>query len=239
MRTQQTLSVQESLFRIIAEKQKEIEDHDVLDLLFRPVVPDDLSRQSLIENLLATFNSIGGCILATDRQLRLVPAMNDSILAVLGAVRISAFRAKAKKIDQRPVFKRWSVVEDYLISVLGHDTDEHFRVLYLDPSNRLIADKKHVYGDAALISIDMRGIVRQILDTNASGIILAHNHLSGDPTPTEGDVIFTRNMLRILIPLSVTLHDHIIVGYRESRSMRKLGLISQEDTAILSHSQKR
>ena len=70
-----------------------------------------------------------------------------------------------------------------------------------------------------------REVVKRALELNATAIILVHNHPSGDPTPSRDDIEMTREMKETAAPLSVVLHDHIIVGNGRWTSSRREGLL--------------
>jgi len=57
------------------------------------------------------------------------------------------------------------------------------------------------------------------------GIVLVHNHPSGDPTPSKADIAVTREIINAAKPLGVTVHDHLIIGRGRHTSLRDLGLL--------------
>ena len=63
------------------------------------------------------------------------------------------------------------------------------------------------------------------MELNASAIILVHNHPSGDPTPSESDIAMTERVQTALDAVSITLHDHVIIGKETDTSFRSMGLI--------------
>jgi DNA repair protein RadC len=66
--------------------------------------------------------------------------------------------------------------------------------------------------------------MRRALELSASAVILAHNHPSGDPTPSTADVEMTRQVVDAGRPLRITVHDHIVVGRDGVASLKALGL---------------
>ncbi len=70
-----------------------------------------------------------------------------------------------------------------------------------------------------------REVVKRALELQASALILAHNHPSGDPTPSTADIAVTRDIVKAAQPLGVTVHDHLIIGRGRHVSLRDLGLI--------------
>ena len=67
--------------------------------------------------------------------------------------------------------------------------------------------------------------MKRALELNAGSIILVHNHPSGDPTPSEADITMTRQIDLAAQALSITVHDHIIVGKSRETRFRAQGLL--------------
>ena len=102
---------------------------------------------------------------------------------------------------------------------------EEFRVLFLDKRNRLIADEVQGRGTVDHTPVYPREVARRALELSATAIILAHNHPSGDPTPSGPDIRMTRDIISTLDPLGVFVHDHVILGRDGHASFKGLKLI--------------
>ena len=140
-----------------------------------------------------------------------------------------AVRALAHAMTERPLKSRdamtsWQAVITYLRTRLVHLPREQLRVLYLDRKNRLIADET-ANGTVDHCPVYPREIARRALELNACAIILSHNHPSGDPTPSTGDIEITRQVVQALKTLDIVVHDHIVVGAESTTSFRQLGLM--------------
>jgi len=70
-----------------------------------------------------------------------------------------------------------------------------------------------------------REVVRRALEVDASAVILAHNHPSGDPTPSSADIELTRQVIAACRALKIEVHDHLIIGRDGAASLKSLGLI--------------
>jgi hypothetical protein len=86
----------------------------------------------------------------------------------------------------RQVISSWDALLDYCHTVMSHRETEHFRVLFLDRKNTLIADEEQARGTVDHVPVYPREVVKRALELNASALILVHNHPSGDPTPSSG-----------------------------------------------------
>jgi len=103
------------------------------------------------------------------------------------------------------------------------DPDEMWRekafALFLDKKKRLLSRLLISVGTSDSTAIDTRLVVKAALDSLASGVILTHNHPSGDPTPGGADLTETKRLRQALESMDITLCDHIIIGDDEAYSM--------------------
>lgn len=102
---------------------------------------------------------------------------------------------------------------------------EELRVIFLNSLGEIIADEVMQKGDINAIGIYPRMIARRCLELGASGIILIHNHPSGDPTPSREDVFATKQICKALAVFEITLQDHIIIGGDRFISFKTLELL--------------
>jgi DNA repair protein RadC len=108
---------------------------------------------------------------------------------------------------------------------MRHETTESTRILFLDRKNALIKDELHNRGTIDHTPLYPREVVKRVVELGASAVILVHNHPSGDPTPSQGDIEMTHRLAAALGSINVLLHDHVIVGRNRETSLRKLKLI--------------
>ena len=102
---------------------------------------------------------------------------------------------------------------------------EHFRILFLDKGNHLIADEQHQTGTVDHTPVYPREVVKRALELSATAVILVHNHPSGDPTPSRADIEMTRAIVEVARPLGIAVHDHLIVGKDGHASLKALKLM--------------
>ena len=102
---------------------------------------------------------------------------------------------------------------------------EHFRILFLDKGNHLIADEQHQTGTVDHTPVYPREVVKRALELSATAVILVHNHPSGDPTPSRADIEMTKAVVEVAKPLGISVHDHIIVGKDGHVSFKGLKLM--------------
>jgi len=131
-------------------------------------------------------------------------------------------RAEGK---QRQMLSSWSNVLEYCRAAMAFERQDHFRILFLDKGNHLIADEQHQTGTVDHTSVYPREVVKRALELSATAVILVHNHPSGDPTPSRADIDMTRAIVEVARPLGIAVHDHLIVGKDGHASLKALKLI--------------
>jgi len=108
---------------------------------------------------------------------------------------------------------------------MAHRETEQFRVLFLDRKNVLVADEVQASGTVDHVPVYPREVVKRALELNASALILVHNHPSGDPTPSDADIAMTNAIDTAAQALSITLHDHLVIGATGEFSFRSAGYL--------------
>ena len=113
---------------------------------------------------------------------------------------------------------------DLLGPLFADSEGETLALLYLDADGHALAvEERSVAADA--IELPMREIFRAALNHGAAGLVIAHNHPSGDARPSRADVAATRRLAETAAALGIVLHDHLIFAGGDCRSFRDLGLL--------------
>ena len=113
-----------------------------------------------------------------------------------------------------------------LFAPLFADTErETVAVIHLGPERRLLALSLEEVGGKDEVELPVGAIVARALRIGAEAIVVAHNHPSGDPTPSSADEAATRALAEAAAGVDIRLHDHLIFGGGGCRSFRDLGLI--------------
>jgi DNA repair protein RadC len=106
---------------------------------------------------------------------------------------------------------------------------EIFQVLLLNTRRRLMGVKEISHGTLDTLLVHPREVFKPAIAANAAAVILAHNHPSGDPTPSEADIKVTRDLIRAGQLLKIEVLDHVVIGRatqerpRDFVSLRELG----------------
>jgi DNA repair protein RadC len=175
--------------------------------------------------LINRFGSFAGVLAAPQQVLLDTRGLGPHSVAALKLVQAAAIRMSRAEVMDRPVLNNWDRLIDYLHAVMARERIEQFRVLFLDAKNRLIADEAQARGTVNHTPVYPREVVKRALELHATALILVHNHPSGDPTPSRADIEMTREIRHAAAVLSITLHDHLIVGNGRFLSFRQEGLL--------------
>ncbi len=115
---------------------------------------------------------------------------------------------------------------EFLMPKLRYLDKEHFFVLCLDTRNKLIGNEVKVsVGSLNASIVESREIFKAAIAKNAAVVILAHNHPSGDPTPSNEDIAVTKRVVNAGDVIGIKVNDHIIIGDGKYVSMKERGLI--------------
>ena len=207
--------------RLLEFGQECLSDDELLDLLLRGLMACASERHQAIAKLLEHFGSASKCIAASVKELRKISGLSDEVIIAFKVTHATAMRLAKAQIHDRPILTSSKALHQYLLIAMQHEANEQFRVLYLNSKNHLLLDKKHAEGSVHRVSVDIRTIIITALEVNATAIILAHNHPSGDVTPSRCDIEITRAITQAARPLSIEIHDHIIIGNGCVFSFRK------------------
>ncbi len=131
--------------------------------------------------------------------------------SLIAAVEIGRRLAKKDLSKRRPLARPASVAS-YLAMRYGTRDQEVMGALFLDVRNRLLGEQEIFRGTLARATAEPREVLKEALVRGAAGVILFHNHPSGDPTPSLEDIAFTRRMAEAGDAIGVKLIDHMILG---------------------------
>ena len=133
------------------------------------------------------------------------PVTADKVLDA--AAEILATRALRGEQYSNP-----EATKTYLSCKLKHHEREVFAVMFLDNQHRLIAFEELFFGTIDSASVYPREVLKAALKVNAAALIFAHNHPSGDATPSQADKQITQRLKEALALVDIRVLDHIVVG---------------------------
>jgi len=163
-------------------------------------------------NLLHTFGDLKDVVTASIPQLTKVKG-----IGFVKACQIKAAFELSKRIasyyeEDHPVIASLRDVVKLLAPHMMYLKQEEFRVILLDTKKRLINHQRVSLGSLNASLVEPREVFRPALTTGAKYIVLVHNHPSGDPEPSDQDILLTKQLCMCGVILGIDVLDHIIIG---------------------------
>ena len=182
------------------------------------------SAVDLAEDALARHDGLTGLARASEIELEGLPGVGTAKAAQLSA----AFELGRRLLADWPA-GRWTVraprdVADRLVLQMGRLEREELRVVLLNTKNVVLRVATVYQGNVSSSLVRVGELFRDAVRLNASGVILVHNHPSGDPTPSPDDLNLTAEALAAGRLLDIDLLDHLIVGHDAWASLRDRGV---------------
>lgn len=198
-------------------------DYELLELILFASIPRR-DVKPLAKALLLKFGSLAGVLHAPLADLDSF-GLSENAAINLRAIEAAALRMMREETIGRPVLNNWARLTDYIRAGMAHEKKEHFRLLFLNKKNELIADEIQQSGTVDHTPVYPREIIKRALEVGATALILVHNHPSGDSTPSKADIDMTKAIIEAGKPLGIVIHDHLVVSRTGTSSMRNMGLI--------------
>jgi DNA repair protein RadC len=197
---------------------------ELLAIILRTGVGGE-SVLDMARRLLARYGGLPGLARASFAELRAEKGLGRAKTAQLkAALELGRRMLLASPAEDRFVVRSPADVAQLLMAEMAHLEQEHFRVLYLDTRNRLLDIETVYVGSLNASHIRVGEVFRDAVKRNCAAIIVAHNHPSGDPTPSPEDVEVTRQLVAAGNLLDIEVLDHLIIGQQRFVSLRERGL---------------
>jgi DNA repair protein RadC len=129
-------------------------------------------------------------------------------------------------IQGKRLYDVWPEVETHVQSSIANDSVEMLQLITLDKKDRLLDSRIISIGTVDHLYARLRYVAEQALHrSDIFGIILAHNHTSGDVTPSWDDISYTKSLHHAFAKLDICLLDHLIAAHHALFSLRRHCLI--------------
>lgn len=180
----------------------------------------------LAKQLMIRFEGLAVMADASPEELQTVSGVGKvKSYRVLAALELGRRLNAIRGSDLTPVLNHPAKVEAYLAPLLRHSDYEQFVVVLLDVRQRVIRRRLISTGGLTATIVRPRDVFRDALRANANGIILAHNHPSGDPEPSTADITMTEKIIALGEEIGINVLDHIVIAAKGYVSFRERGLI--------------
>ena len=212
--------------RFLAGGGKDMPDYEFLELLLMIAIPRR-DVKPLAKSLLKKFGCLAGVLNASVEDLQSVDGIKENSAAMLKIVKECALRMSWQNLqnDDLPVIANWDTMIDYCRSAMGYSEVEEFRIIFLNAKLKLIGEEVQQRGTINHVSVHPREVIKSAINGGASALILAHNHPSGDTTPSKADIEITRQISEAAKLVGIKVIDHVIVSKNTVYSFKDHGII--------------
>jgi DNA repair protein RadC len=206
--------------------------------------PESLSQQELLccilgrgiagesvlvtaQRLLRAFGTLRGIAEASVEQLAKVRGVGHAKAVQLkAAVEVARRIAPVSNAARSQAIETAETAAELVRPYLLDKKKEHFVALLLDNRHRLIRLQSIAVGSLSASVVHPRELFKEAIAASAAAVILAHNHPSGDPEPSDHDVALTKRLVQAGTLLGIEVLDHLIVGAEGTVSLKALGVIA-------------
>ena len=173
------------------------------------------------------FKTLQGVLEASSKELCEIRGIGHKNLLGVKLIKAVADRYLEKRLIQKDPINNSKELFDYLYNSIRDKKRECFNVVFLDAKNRVITTEIIFEGTVTASSVYPREVVLAALNHNAAALIFAHNHPSGDPSPSSEDVSITRRLVFACRVIGITVHEHLIIGDNRYYSFADEGHIAR------------
>lgn len=179
---------------------------------------------NLATALLARYGGLGGLARLSFSDLVRERGLGEAKAAELLATFQLAVRLSSLQPEERAYVRSPQDVYALLGAEMGLLDQEHLRVILLNTRNQVMGVSEVYKGSVGSSYVRVAEVFREAVRQNAPGLIVVHNHPSGDPSPSPDDVVLTKQAIEAGKLLGIDLLDHIVIGDHRHASLKQLGL---------------
>jgi len=199
-------------------------DYEIVELLLTIGTPRKNVRP-IAREAIKKFKNLSGVLNAPVEALTEIKGIGKISIFGIKLVKAVADRYTQETIDESQLISSPEVLFQYLQQTLGYKERECFAAIMLSAKNRVIKTEIIFEGSLTSTCVYPREVIAAILKHNAAAVIFAHNHPSGDPTPSIEDKKITQKLKKGCEYMGIILHEHIIIGKNSYYSFAENGLL--------------
>jgi DNA repair protein RadC len=188
-----------------------LQDYELLELLLSFAMPY-YDVKPLAQKLLAHFGSFGQFLDAPPEALIEFRGLKEHFACLIRLVKACHEVYLREEALKRQSISSLEMLVNYCRVTMGGLKDEQFRVLYLNSQNEIIAEEVLQEGTVNQMAVYPRKILEIALKHKATGLILVHNHHSGNLNPSAADIDLTLTINKVGEALNLKVHDHLIIS---------------------------
>ena len=212
--------------RFLRSKGADMADYEALELLLTYAIPRR-DVKPLSKSLIKKFGSFAGVITAPIERLYEVSGIKENSATLIKFVEFASQKLSWQNLafeDAAFISSTDSLIE-FCRCTMGYSEVEVLRLIYVDAKLKVIETEVLQKGSVSSVNINPRDIVANALKKNASGVIMIHNHPTGDPRPSNNDVEATKRVKSACDAVGIALHEHLIITPSDFYSFAEHNLI--------------
>jgi len=199
-------------------------DYEIIELLLTLGTPRKDCKQ-MAKEAIEIFGGLRNVLDASLDELQRIKGIGSSNTFGIKLFQAISEQYAKEKIPEKILLTSPQEVVNYLREKLGKEKKEHFLILSLDSRNNLIRENIVSVGILNANLVHPREVFKEAIDAHAASIIIAHNHPSGDPEPSEDDLEITHRLVESGKILGIEIFDHIIITKTKVFSFKEKKLI--------------
>lgn len=210
--------------RLLREGATALSTAELLAIIFR-VGAEGENVLALSNRLLAKYGGLSGLARAPISELQQEHGLGGGakVITLKAAFELGR-RLTIASPDDRIQIRTPADAANLLLGEMSALEQEQMRVMLLDTRNRIIEMKMVYQGSINTAHIRVAELFREAVRRSAAAIIVAHNHPSGDPSPSPEDVSITRALIEAGKLLNIDVLDHLVIGQQRFVSLKQRGL---------------
>jgi DNA repair protein RadC len=210
--------------RLVKYGAEMLSNAELLAILLRVGTPQ-YSAIGMAEHVLHEFDGLRGIATASVEELSRIQGLGTAKGAQIKAMVELGKRIAAFTGESRPAIRSPQDAAGLLMPELKYASKEHFKALFLNTKNEVMKTRTITVGSLDASLITPRELFREAISVSSASLIIAHNHPSGDPTPSREDVSVTKRLCEAGSLLGIEVIDHVIIGDNRWISMKERGLM--------------
>ena len=201
-------------------------DYEVIELLLTLGTPRKDCKEAA-KAALAKFKTLQGVFEASVADLCSIKGIGPKNVFGIKLIKAVSDRYLKKRMIRKEALTDSKALFDYLYHSMSAKDRECFKALFLDAKNRVVGAEDLFIGTLTASSVYPREVVRAAMEHRAAAVIFAHNHPSGDPTPSSADFSITRQLVFACRTMGIVVHEHIVIGDNRYFSFADEGVITK------------
>ena len=196
--------------------EKALTNAELLAIIIKAGTKEE-TAVGLAQKILKLNNNLEKDDLSFLRDLSVEEFMKIKGIGKVKAIQLKAICEIATRMNSITNYKQKQIkkpkdIADILVEKMRFEKQEILKVAVLDNKNHLLKIKDIAVGSSNFVGTTIKSVLNEAVKTEATKIILIHNHPSGDPTPSKADIEFTKQVEKGAQLLGIQLLDHIIIG---------------------------